>query len=91
MTIETRIRYVVATTVPEHPTAREAQPVREVLRGRGHAIASAFAAYFGHNHYRRVRLRSAPVTVLAERGSLTTGRAIFMGRWHRRWTIPWYW
>ena len=31
--------------------------MREVLRGRGHAIASAFAAYSEHNYYRRVRLR----------------------------------
>ena len=63
---ETRIRYAVATTVPEGSTPGEIQAVREVLRGRGHAIASAFAAYSEHNYYRRVRLRH-PVTVLAER------------------------
>jgi hypothetical protein len=63
---ETRIRYAVATTVPEDTTAGEAQAVREVLRGRGHAIASAFAAYSEHNYYRRIRLRD-PITVLAER------------------------
>jgi hypothetical protein len=64
---ETRVRYVVATTVPGDATSSEVQSVREVLRGRGHAIASAFAAYSEHNYYRRVRLRRGPVTVLAER------------------------
>ncbi len=63
---ETRIRYAVATTVPDEATPGEIQAVREVLRGRGHAIASAFAAYSEHNYYRRVRLRH-PVTVLADR------------------------
>jgi hypothetical protein len=63
---ETRIRYAVATTVPNDATPGEIQAVREVLRGRGHAIASAFAAYSEHNYYRRVRLRH-PVTVLADR------------------------
>ena len=63
---ETRIRYAVATTVPDDATRGEVQAVREVLRGRGHAIASAFAAYSEHNHYRRVRLRH-PVPALADR------------------------
>ena len=63
---ETRIRYAVATTVPDDATPGEIQAVREVLRGRGHAMASAFAAYSEHNYYRRVRLRR-PVTVLADR------------------------
>jgi hypothetical protein len=63
---ETRIRYAVATTVPNDATPVEIHAVREVLRGRGHAIASAFAAYSEHNYYRRVRLRH-PVTVLADR------------------------
>ncbi|SEF27344.1 TraM recognition site of TraD and TraG [Amycolatopsis pretoriensis] len=64
---ETRIRYAVATTVPEHATTAEVQAVQEVLRGRGHAIASAFAAFSEHNYFRRIRLRRAPVQVLAER------------------------
>ncbi|MBE8525771.1 ATP-binding protein [Amycolatopsis sp. H6(2020)] len=64
---DTRVRYAVATTVPEDAASSEVQAVREVLRGRGHAIASAFAAYSEHNYYRRVRLRRGPVTVLAER------------------------
>ncbi len=40
---ETRIRYAVATLVPEGITPAERARVREHLRGRGHAIASAFA------------------------------------------------
>ncbi|MEA5358249.1 type IV secretion system DNA-binding domain-containing protein [Amycolatopsis sp., V23-08] len=64
---ETRIRYAVATTVPEHATTAEVQAVREVLRGRGHAIASAFAAFSEHNYFRRIRFRRVPVQVLAER------------------------
>ncbi|WP_086825908.1 type IV secretion system DNA-binding domain-containing protein [Allokutzneria sp. NRRL B-24872] len=67
MLFETLIRYAVATTVPEDATSGEVQAVREVLRGRGHAIASAFAAYSEHNYYRRVRLRRDPAVVLAER------------------------
>ncbi|MGY6655348.1 type IV secretory system conjugative DNA transfer family protein [Amycolatopsis sp. TRM77291] len=63
---ETSIRYVVATTIPANGTHGEVQAVREVLRGRGHAIASAFAAYSEHNYYRRVRLRH-PVNALADR------------------------
>ncbi|MET8759862.1 type IV secretion system DNA-binding domain-containing protein [Lentzea sp. NPDC004782] len=63
---ETRIRYAVGTTVPADTTPGEIQAVREVLRGRGHAIASAFSAYSEHNYYRRVRLRQ-PITTLAER------------------------
>jgi hypothetical protein len=63
---ETRIRYAVATTVPHDATGGEVHVAREVLRGRGHAIASAFAAYSEHNHYRRVRL-THPVSALAER------------------------
>jgi hypothetical protein len=63
---ETRIRYAVAATIPADMTTGEAHAVREVLRGRGHAIASAFAAYSEHNYYRRHRLRR-PITTLADR------------------------
>ncbi|RDI25435.1 type IV secretion system coupling TraD/TrwB family protein [Lentzea flaviverrucosa] len=63
---ETRIRYAVTTTVPDNATAGEVQAAREVLRGRGHAIASAFAAYSEHNYYRRARLRR-PAAALADR------------------------
>jgi hypothetical protein len=39
---------------------------RAVARGRAHAIASAFAGFSDHNHYRRRRLRH-PLTTLRER------------------------
>lgn len=64
---ETRIRYAVATTIAENSSTSEIRAVREVLRGRGHAIASAFAAYSEHNYYRRVRLGRDPVAMLAQR------------------------
>ncbi|MEC3974345.1 helicase HerA domain-containing protein [Amycolatopsis sp. H20-H5] len=63
---ETRIRYAVATLVPAEATKAERVTVREHLRGRGHAIASAFAAFSEHNYYRRVRLAN-PVQAVAER------------------------
>ncbi|MFJ8965335.1 type IV secretory system conjugative DNA transfer family protein [Lentzea sp. NPDC102401] len=63
---ETRIRYAVTSTVPTGSTAGELRAAQEVLRGRGHAIASAFAAYSEHNYYRRIRLRK-PVAALADR------------------------
>lgn len=54
---EARIRYAVATALPTNATAAERSAIREHLRGRGHAIASAFASYTEHNYLRRVRLR----------------------------------
>jgi hypothetical protein len=39
---------------------------RAVVEGRAHAVASAFAAFSGHNHYRRHRLR-APATAITTR------------------------
>jgi len=63
---ETRIRYAVATTIANDATIGEVHAVREVLRGRGHAIASAFAAYSEHNYYRRIRLRQ-PIKALTGR------------------------
>lgn len=63
---ETRIRYAVATAVSQHTNVADVQSIRDVLGGRAHAIASAFAVYSGHNYYRRVRLRD-PVVALAER------------------------
>ncbi|WP_051792435.1 type IV secretory system conjugative DNA transfer family protein [Amycolatopsis jejuensis] len=74
---ETRIRYAVATLVDEHAAAVELDRVREHLRGRGHAIASAFAAYSEHNYYRRVRL-AHPVRAVAER-RLTSGDLLSIG------------
>lgn len=63
---ETRVRYAVATTLPADAPAEGVAPVRDAVRGRAHAIASAFAAFSEHNYYRRVRVRH-PDAVLAER------------------------
>ncbi|WP_199755015.1 helicase HerA domain-containing protein [Amycolatopsis sp. WAC 04197] len=63
---ETRVRYAVATLVDEGLTDAKRSPVHEHLAGRGHAIASAFAAYSEHNYYRRVRLPH-PVRAVTER------------------------
>ncbi|MFD0923245.1 type IV secretory system conjugative DNA transfer family protein [Saccharopolyspora rosea] len=63
---ETIIRYAVTTTVPADTPAEQITRVRDQLRGRAHAIASAFSGYTEHNHYRRRRLRH-PLTSLARR------------------------
>ena len=53
------LRYAVVT---DHP----GRTAKAGLRGRAHAVASAFAVYAGRNHLDRHRLRH-PVTVLAAR------------------------
>ncbi|MFC4003035.1 type IV secretory system conjugative DNA transfer family protein [Prauserella oleivorans] len=63
---ETRIRYAIATTTPTDATATERAAIRDHVRGRAHALASAFATFTEHNYYRRARLRH-PLTVLNER------------------------
>ncbi|WP_037307055.1 helicase HerA domain-containing protein [Amycolatopsis orientalis] len=63
---ETCVRYAVATLVGKDLTGTDHSPVREHLAGRGHAIASAFAAFSEHNYYRRVRL-ARPIQAVAER------------------------
>ncbi|MFD4559071.1 helicase HerA domain-containing protein [Streptomyces sp. NPDC058469] len=63
---ETRIRYAITATVPETLSTDKRAAVRERLRGRAHAIASAFAAFTEHNYYRRDRLRR-PQPYVAER------------------------
>lgn len=68
---ETRIRYAIATLIPDTTTPAERAVAREHLRGRGHAIASAFAAFSEHNYYRRIRLRH-PLQAVAQR-RLATG------------------
>ncbi len=60
---ETRIRYAVTAPAPAGGTRAQLGEVRGRLRGRGHAIASAFAGYGEHNHYRRHRLRHPAKTV----------------------------
>ncbi len=63
---ETIIRYAVTTTVPTDTPADQITRVHDQLRGRAHAIASAFSGYTEHNHYRRRRLRH-PLTSMAQR------------------------
>lgn len=55
---ETRIRYAVTTTVPEHASADHQAKERDQARGRSHAIASAFATFTEHNYYHRTRLHA---------------------------------
>ncbi|ONH52934.1 type VI secretion protein [Frankia sp. CcI49] len=63
---EVRVRYAIAAILDEQTDETTAAQVTSQLRGRAHAIASAFAAYGEHNYYRRVRLRH-PLPVLASR------------------------
>ncbi|WP_244320645.1 helicase HerA domain-containing protein [Streptomyces melanosporofaciens] len=55
---ETRIRYAVTATAPDHAPADGQAKIRDRARGRSHAIASAFAAFTEHNYYRRTRLHA---------------------------------
>ncbi|AXK35795.1 ATP-binding protein [Streptomyces armeniacus] len=65
---DTRVRYGITATVPATASQAECTRASEQLRGRGHAIASAFAAFTEHNYYRRARTRSRRlVPLLAER------------------------
>ncbi|HEY8983289.1 MAG TPA: DUF87 domain-containing protein [Streptomyces sp.] len=54
---ETRIRYIVTAALPADVPDKQLTATRGRLRGRGHAVASAFAAFTEHNYYRRARLR----------------------------------
>ncbi|WP_322749363.1 MULTISPECIES: TraM recognition domain-containing protein [unclassified Frankia] len=63
---EVRVRYAVAAILPDDTDPDTTERVGGQLRGRAHAIASAFAAYGEHNYYRRARLRR-PLPVLAAR------------------------
>ena len=63
---ETRIRYAITCATPVTAGAEERSRAQDRLRGRAHAIASAFATFTEHNYYRRTRLR-APLPRLAER------------------------
>jgi hypothetical protein len=55
------VLYAAAIHQPANP-----QAATRVLRGRAHALASAFALYSGHNYLRRARL-AHPVPALAAR------------------------
>ncbi|MCO1575899.1 type IV secretion system DNA-binding domain-containing protein [Crossiella sp. SN42] len=63
---ETCLRYAVTTTLPPGATAELTAAAQALTRGRAHAVASAFAVYGAHNHYRRHRLRH-PARTLAHR------------------------
>jgi hypothetical protein len=67
---ETLIRYAVTaptpTPGPGSPSRGEVPAARDRMRGRAHALASAFAVYGEHNHYLRRRLRH-PASVVSER------------------------
>ncbi|MFF5985947.1 type IV secretion system DNA-binding domain-containing protein [Prauserella flavalba] len=63
---DTVIRYAVTTTVPAETPDSQVGRVRDQLRGRAHAIASAFSGFTEHNHYRRTRLRH-PLEAMAQR------------------------
>jgi hypothetical protein len=63
---ETRIRYAVATRVPDDAHAADRVLIRDHLRGRAHAIAATFATFSEHNFYRRHRLRH-PLQAVAKR------------------------
>ncbi|WP_239311678.1 TraM recognition domain-containing protein [Frankia sp. Cj3] len=63
---EVRVRYAIAAILDDHTDDDTTTQVASQLRGRAHAIASAFAAYGDHNYYRRIRLRR-PLPVLASR------------------------
>jgi hypothetical protein len=60
------IRYDVATLLPHDAAEEKVRTVRDVARGRAHALAASFASYTEHNHYTRHRVRH-PGTVLADR------------------------
>ncbi|MGP3769737.1 type IV secretory system conjugative DNA transfer family protein [Streptomyces sp. SDT5-1] len=63
---ETSIRYGIAAALRTEAPAAARAGVRGRLRGRGHAIASAFSTFTEHNHLRRVRLRR-PLRRVTER------------------------
>ncbi|MDT0264124.1 helicase HerA domain-containing protein [Jatrophihabitans lederbergiae] len=64
---ETVIRYAVTAPTPPEPVRGGLAATRDRLRGRAHAIASAFAGYSEHNHYARRRL-THPREVIGARG-----------------------
>ncbi|WP_143467076.1 type IV secretory system conjugative DNA transfer family protein [Lentzea kentuckyensis] len=63
---ETTIRYAVTSTLPVSAVPDEVRQAFEIVRGRAHALATAFATFTEHNHYTRRRLRH-PASVLADR------------------------
>ncbi|KPM50329.1 type VI secretion protein [Frankia sp. R43] len=62
---EATVTYAAAHLTPPDDTDEQRRAV-VMLRGRAHALASAFALYSGHNYLRRLRLPH-PVPLLAAR------------------------
>ena len=60
------IRYL-ATTTPTNPSPDSARTADHASVGRAHAMASAFAEFSGHNHYRRRPLRRPHATITGRR------------------------
>jgi hypothetical protein len=54
---ETRLRYALTSPVSADATKATVAAAGDRLRGRAHAIASAFSIFAEHNHYQRRRLR----------------------------------
>ncbi len=69
---ETVIRYAVTAPTPPELVRGGLAATRDRLRGRAHAIASAFAGYSEHNHYARRRL-THPREVIGARRSPAVG------------------
>jgi len=63
---EVRVRYAIAAVLDETWDRDTTTRADSQLRGRAHAIASAFAAWGEHNYYQRLRL-PRPLPVLAAR------------------------
>ncbi|WP_258348986.1 type IV secretory system conjugative DNA transfer family protein [Saccharopolyspora gregorii] len=63
---ETRVRYTVTSELPVDASEQQLRSARETARGRAHALASGFAAFTDHNHYRRHRLLQ-PARIVGER------------------------
>ena len=60
------IRYLATTTPTDHsPDAT--RTAEHASTGRAHAVASAFAEFSGHNHYRRRPLRRPHTTIAGRR------------------------
>ena len=60
------VRLAYGATRPAPLGRDETRQARAALRGRAHALATAYAVYAGHNHLRRLKLPD-PVRVLGER------------------------
>ncbi|WP_083507173.1 type IV secretion system DNA-binding domain-containing protein [Frankia sp. ACN1ag] len=62
---DVRVAYSAARSAPADP--QQTPQVHAALRGRAHALATAYALYAGHNHLRRLRLPDPPRLLAARR------------------------